>query len=559
MRWLLRPSSLIFLSVALAVGAAGVVLLQRDPEMGPLPLQDGDQEIVWLYAATSAAAWDRFVTAVETAAQRLQTDYPDLQVQITAQTFPLQTTSVPELALVVRGGSSRLVFRWYKLTADQRTDRWVEQLLAGRRRPPLAILGGASSDLAIEQARSLERAVRRHPEAAPPLLLLTTATAGSAQESLTQGVPLSRIYGGRTFRFCFTNHQMAEAVTHFIWSHDELRPDEPAYMVVWEDDAYSKDLIGRFSDALRPRMSPDSLPVAEYIDYSVGTFDQPNRWEAPVIGRLVRAKLRDHPGQKRPLLVLPAAAQGPARRFLRGLARASPNQARRFVVATGDGLAFNTVYRDRAVAWPIQDLPFDLVFFCHRNPVDVQAGFRPEGGIRPGPGGLVHLLGQAAAGLAAGSSGAPLGAFALVASALGVAEADTFVPPTRSGLGSPSTGTEDLLLYEDIIKALVHAVYQGTEVPRTGDELRERLVRARWKNGGVSFDDDGQFLFDDEGNRRTGTGEHVVWLHPWVRGEQVLPRSTIEVWAWRAEGPPGQRWTRYTVLAADYQVGGDLD
>ena len=59
-----------------------------------------------------------------------------------------------------------------------------------------------------------------------------------------------------------------------------------------------------------------------------------------------------------------------SRRFLRGLSRAAPTQSRRFVVVTGDSLSFNTIFRDRNIAWPIQDLPYDLVFFCHRNPVD---------------------------------------------------------------------------------------------------------------------------------------------------------------------------------------------
>ena len=48
-------------------------------------------------------------------------------------------------------------------------------------------------------------------------------------------------------------------------------------------------------------------------------------------------------------------------------------------MATGDAVAFNTVYRDRRVTWPIQELPFPFVFFCHYNPIDADAGFRAEG------------------------------------------------------------------------------------------------------------------------------------------------------------------------------------
>src|SRR5262249_62387786 len=50
------------------------------------------------------------------------------------------------------------------------------------------------------------------------------------------------------------NRQMAGAVTGFIYGDERLRPDaDPVYVVVWEDDAYSKDLTGRFSEALRRR------------------------------------------------------------------------------------------------------------------------------------------------------------------------------------------------------------------------------------------------------------------------------------------------------------------
>lgn len=501
---------LILLGVGLALCAAVLVLWERPVEPGPLPLSEGDQEIVWLYAATSQANWERFVTAVKGAAEQLAPAYPDLEVQVTDRTFPAQTTAVPELALAVRGGAGRLVFRWYKLTSDQKAEWWVEKLVGGKRRPPLAIVGGASSDLAIDLAQSLNETTARHP-AAPPLLVLTTATADRTQaresdapaDDLGQGMLLNRVYPGRTCRFCFTNRQMAEAVTSFIWDRDELRPDvAPVYMIVWEDDAYSKDLTGRFSDALRPRM-PDKLPVADYIDCSIGSFDQPNRWEAEVVRRLMETKLQQHPEQKRPLLVLPAAAQGPARRFLRGLERASPAEARGFVVATGDGLAFNTVYRDRNVSWPIQDLPFDLIFFCHRNPVDERAGFRPDRGPRT----------------------------------------------TQFGQGVSSTGTEDLLLYMDIVKALVHAAHEGDGLPRTGDELRQRLSQARWKDGGVSFDPTGVPLFDDDGNRCPGTGEHVVWLQPVTEGKQVLPRARIRVWSW----PAGDRLAD-TTLQVDYDI-----
>lgn len=532
MKWLLRPSMLVLLSVVL-LGAAVVVLWPRSQEIRAAPLRDDESEIVWLYPATNAS-WERFVTAVHRAAERLQADYPDLEVRSddgTYDTFPRQTTAHPELALTVRHGSARLVFRWYKLTADQRADQWVAALLDGSRRPPLAVVGGNSSEQAKEIAASLRDRAGRVTK--PPLLLLTTATADRVPVGEAPGdVALNELHRDRTFRFCFTNQQMAGAVTEFVWGREELRPDaDPVYVAEWADDAYSVDLTGRFCQAqARPRAARDvgrewawaagapatgafpldlaalfgdtaRNPTAEIIDYSVGGFDQPNRWEAPAVKRLMETKIAQFPRQRRPLLVLAAPRQEPARRFLRGLARTAPAEARRFVVVTGDALSFNTVYRDRNALWPIQDLPFELVFFCHRNPVDADAGFREES----------H-------------------------------------PP---GTTAPATGTEDLLLYRDIVEALVQAVNQGGAMPADGDELGRRLRQARWHDGRVSFDDQGPELFDDSGNRRGGTGEHVVWLRPLVQGERVLPQATIEVYEWQ-DAEAGGSWQPLRALDVDY-------
>src|SRR5581483_2485383 len=126
--------------------------------------------------------------------------------------------------------------------------------LARRDPPPLAILGGNSTERATEQANRLREATASLEEARRPLLLLTFATADRVGPEKTpflqgpppheDGLPLVDIYPGRTFRFCFTNLQMSSAVTSFIWTQNELRPDAfPVYTAEWEDDAYSKDLV----------------------------------------------------------------------------------------------------------------------------------------------------------------------------------------------------------------------------------------------------------------------------------------------------------------------------
>jgi hypothetical protein len=509
MKWLFRPSMLVLLSLVLAVGAAALVLWPRALEIRPAPLRDDESEVVWLYPATNESAWERFVTAVSQAAQQLpatvsQGDEADRGA------FPRHTTDHPELKVTVRQGSAKLVFRWYKLTSDQKTDQWVTALLGGSRRPPLAIIGGNSSEQAKEIAQSLRDRAGGQPAA--PLLLLTTATADRVHvPDAAEEVPLNDLHRDHTFRFCFTNQQMARAVTAFVTGREQLRPDaQPFYVAQWVDDAYSVDLTGRFCKELAAFWGERAQdPRAEAIDYSVGGFDQPNRWEAPAVERLMQAKIDEHPAQRRPLLVLAAPSSQPARRFLRGLARAAPSEARRFVVVTGDALSFNTVYRDRNVAWPVQDLPFDLVFFCHRNPIDPGAGFRRED-----------------------------------APTTGVA---------------PAAGTEDLLLYTDIVAALVQAVSQGEAMPADGAELGERLRRARWHDGRVSFGDDGPSLFDADGNRRGGTGEHVVWLRPSVQPardktdprRRVLPRAAIEVYSWQAAGEGGS-WQGLPPLDVEY-------
>ena len=226
---------------------------------------------------------------------------------------------------------------------------------------------------------------------------------------------LQRIYDGRTFRFCFTNQQMADAVTDFVWSRDELRPDgDPAYSLPGTttptrrpDDSFSARpwsrgwrrrclqewawragcaTAGRFRlrlcqnlAARGPRSTASSArpPYAEpRIDSSVGSFSRPNRFEVYAAESLMD-DLDENAGQQRPLLLLSGQTQ-PSRRFLHALRASRPGRPAAFVVASGDAIAFNTVYRDRNVAWPIQDLPFSLVFFCHRNPVDPRGRLPPS-------------------------------------------------------------------------------------------------------------------------------------------------------------------------------------
>src|SRR5262249_54435647 len=157
----------------------------------------------------------------------------------------------------------------------------------------------------------------------------------------------------------------------------------------------------------------EALSLPHFNDSSVGSFDRPNHFEMETAGHLCAEQARQ-PDQQRPLLLL-GAQDKPTRRFLRGITRTSPEQPRRFVVGTGDAIGFNTIYSDRNVAWPVRDLPFDLVLFAHRTPVDSDAGFRPR---TPGP-------------------------------------------SSRLDGSAPTTSTDTLLLFQDIVTALGQAGWEG--------------------------------------------------------------------------------------------------
>jgi hypothetical protein len=529
-RRLLRPTTLILLSAALALGVAALALWPgRDRASAeravPRPVPPGDQEVVWLYAATQTESWERLVTGI----RRLASDAAvGLEVVDDSNVFPTQSTTVPELAVTLGRSRHRLWFRWYKLTSDQNTHDWVD-VLTRRQPPPLAIIGGGSSDKAHELARELNGV--RNRLAAPPLLMITTGTADEVpveQNDWEKG-DLMSVYPDRTFRFCFNNTQMARSVSNFIWSQPELRPDgDPAYLPVWQDDPYSRDLADRFQEVLRLRSIKagartwawqtgqsavsgfplelaasfrNDFPLVSRVDrvsiaHSIGTFSQPNEWEALAAERIINDYGSQHSTPHRALLALSAPASQPARRFLRGLLRTAPAHADSFVVAMGDSFDFNTVYRDRNVTWLIQDVPFNLVFFCHRNPVDPIA-FAPD---RPG------------------------------------SELAAPDPSERT-----STGTDYLILYRDIAEALSRGAYLDGSLVPDADRLRRNLHAARLKGGRLRFDGDGRELFDSRGNRPSNTGECVVWLEPLRSADnRVLPQARLRIY--RSDSSSGQRW-----------------
>src|SRR5262245_1115957 len=220
-----NPPLLILIAVVAAAlvygGLRGLGYGRGDDNAPAVP--DGDQEVAWIHAATSGPSWERFVAGVH----RARVDWPELTVD-DSRAFLDQTTAIPEVVLGVTGSPGRLRIRWYKLTSETPSARWVRRL-ARRNPPPLAFIGGGSSDRAVDLALALcEQKAWPGPA---PLLLITTATANTVVLDPDRASPGEAgpkrpmdIYPGRSFRFCFTNAQMAQAVVAFVWSQPDLRP-----------------------------------------------------------------------------------------------------------------------------------------------------------------------------------------------------------------------------------------------------------------------------------------------------------------------------------------------
>ena len=168
----------------------------------------------------------------------------------------------------------------------------------------------------------------------------------------------------------------------------------------------------------------------------------------------------------------------------------------------GDSISFNTIYRDRLVAWPIQDFPFEAVFFSHRNPIDPDAGFVP----------IPAKQNEAGAATTDVPSEGPL---------------------EQSGSAVANSGTEDLLLFRDLIEALALAFGQA-DTSINADSLKQGLLAVHLADGRLTLQTKGKLLFRFDGQRNGGTGENVVYLRPRFLGDRVLPEAVIEVWSRQA-------------------------
>jgi hypothetical protein len=482
-------------------------------------LDDGDQEIALIEPATSSDDWGRLVTALKL----LEIDWPKInpnlpKVQIALDdAFPPLTAEVPEIVFsFANTPGQKLRMRWYKISGEHDADSWVRKLRA-RERPPLAVIGGGTSDRAVRLARRLQDA---YPDAdqPAPVLLITTATA----EKTKKGNSLIDVYQKRTFRFSFTNQKMVESLLTFVehrhypaedkqWAQN-LWVNKPAdlpipakdvastmHAVTWEDERYSQDMNELFESEFKKRNPKGEFIGEGKIRHSVGGFFQPSPQEQTMVGTFLALRT---PVAPHSFLVLPTQTVR-MRRFLIDLRRRSPLDARNLVILNGDAISFHSIYRDRDVIWDILDLPYSLVFFSHRNPIDHAAGFT---WTKKEP------------------------------------------PPGASVFPQPSTtGTHDLLLYRDIFEAILYAAYDADRLLGDPLEVRNRLQatcwhhppadplkqdRARVRNARTHAPHpEAPRFFDASGNRQSHTGEHIVWVKPNFTGDRVDLTSKISVWS----------------------------
>jgi hypothetical protein len=435
-----------------AVLATGVQLPYLDGPAGaprPADVPDGDTEMAWLHTSTNGTTWERFVSGV------VRAQSPDCGLTVDdTHAFSESTTGVPEVVVSRADRPGKLRIRWYKLTTDATTAHWVAAL-ASRSPAPVALIGGGSSDRAADLAHALD--ARTDWRGVRPLLFMTTATADelSAADGSDATTRLIDVYDDRSFRFCFTNRQMAEAVVDFVLRGRGRRADTggvgPPLVLsaVWLDDPFSTDLHARFLAALGPTAKPRTWE----IPFSVGGFNLPNAYEMLAADGILAAARAD---PARPvLLVLPTVTQ-PARRLLRALIQAEPGLRDRLTVATGDGISVNALYRDGAFTWPVHALPVPLVLFTHSDPVAWDT-----------PGGPAVPLGYEL---------------------------------------RPPNSTEEVRLFTEMTRVMCGAAFADPAGFPDAPELARRLHATTPP------------FFDDSGERRAGEGEHVVLLKPSAAG-----------------------------------------
>lgn len=528
-RWAMMVALLAILGVAVHQTLLFFEVWGQVGESQVKPLDDDDQEIALIEPATSIDDWGRLVTAIRMLKAdwaRINPDQPELIVSLD-NAFPDLTADVSEIVITLDlKPRKHLRLRWYKISGEHDVASWIRKLHA-RPRQPLAIVGGGTSDRAVRLALAL-RDTYPDPAQPSPALLITTATA----EKTSRGNPLIDLYARRTFRLAFTNQIIVESLLQFV--HDtpglgthkatdprvlasavtcmigagdfvsaaailrgypELQP-YTMHAVSWQDERYSLDMTDLFEHEFKKRFPLSEFFLDANIRSGVGEFFQPAPQEQGAVGTFLA---RQSPVSPNSFLVLPTGTVR-MRRFLINLRQRSPQDARNLIILNGDAVAFHAVYRDRNVMWNILDLPYSLLFFSHRDPINASAGFTWNKDDR-------------------------------------IEAVNAF--PQRT-----TTGTHDVLLYRDLFETLIYAAFDQGRLVADSHRMRDRLHTTCWYvppldrakqdparvcNTQVHPGRHRPF-FDASGNRQRHTGEHIIWVKPNFTDDRVDLTSRITIW-----------------------------
>ena len=300
----------ILTGIALVLAGLYLIILGPERTMSQVkvaPVVSGDQEAAWLHPATNIATWERFVAGLK--------EVPDITLDDSAA-FPEDSMKLPVVGLRKAGTPGTLWIRWYKLTDKRTIERWVNELCQ-RQPAPIAIVGGGNTERAREIALQLSRLHTKDPNRKLPAFLISTATADKTQSAELGEVELMKVYPQRTFRYCFTNKQMAEAICDFV--REQINTDRNLQitssrisLISWNDDPFSEDLADQFEELWKvPNEITPNPPVwKQRIAHSVGGLYQPNKLEVAALQKLIQESSTESSSVRgRELLVLPG---GPA-------------------------------------------------------------------------------------------------------------------------------------------------------------------------------------------------------------------------------------------------------
>lgn len=453
---------------------------QNQNSLGDMPesVPAGSHEIAWLAPSNSSVAWQRFIEAVlyfssSNCGQDLSIDWQDA--------FPSNPKSIPAIKFTWK--SRALLWRWYRTEDDYE----IAGKLISRKPQPIAIIGGASTEAAKKLAHAISKSGSSN-QLDKPVLLLTTASANYL--SSNNGKPNERkklmdLNKGLTFRFGFSNHQMVALIFDFLKQQSTWSGPLPApWIMRWADDPYATDLEEAIESAWKTipdnEKLPKEFPQIISIQSSVGGLQRPNSDELLAASSFASRAIVNSNAEGNWLAL--CGQLFPSRRLLKTLAQITDSRLQGFTVIAGDTIGFNTIYRDWEELWPVKDLPFSVVFFCHQNPVSSEFGFKPS--------------------------------------------------PTADEKNLAS-GTDDLLLNRDLIQTLTEAWRNIGEADNSAT-LAGVIRDIKYLPDGPRLGPiEAKFcsLFDIDGNRNSGSGEHIVTLSPTRLPRDMRKGGQVEVWS----------------------------